>query len=124
MHFTFSSVLRDAQYQASVYNTIAVLALSATLRHREGQSQHAQVCGNHRLCASIDPPGAGIRFAARAFDLRDDHALVAGQQTESFVLATPHLSMTPANFNAAALEGLLQKLRSFDPGDIAMYRAE
>jgi hypothetical protein len=100
------------------------LALSATLRHREGQSEHAQVCGNHRQCASIDRLGARIRLAARAFDLRDHHALVAGEQTEGLVLATPHLSMTPADFDAAALEGLLQKLRSFDPGDIAMYRAE
>lgn len=62
--------------------------------------------------ASALPPGA--------FDPRDFQEAVAGERTEVLVLATPHLSMTPADFDAAALEGLLQKLQSFDPDVIAI----
>lgn len=65
--------------------------------------------------------GAQASALARgAFDPRDYHQEVAGERTEVLVLATPHLSMTPAEFDAAALEGLLQRLRSFHPDVIAI----
>lgn len=55
-----------------------------------------------------------------AFDPRDLHSQVAGERTEVLVLATPHLSQTPAGFDPAVLTDLLQKLESFAPDVVAI----
>lgn len=54
-----------------------------------------------------------------AFDPRDYHEDVAGERTQILVLATPHLARAPNGFDPAALEGLLQKLQTFDPDVVA-----
>lgn len=64
--------------------------------------------------------GAQAALSREAFDPREYHEEVAGERTQVLVLATPHLSMTPAEFNATALEGLLQELQSYHPDVIAI----
>ncbi len=58
--------------------------------------------------------------AIRAFDPRDLQPLVYGEKTEVLVLASPHLSNTPEDFDAAVLEPLLERLAAFHPDLIAI----
>lgn len=71
------------------------------------------------ICFSAGAPSS-LALPQGAFDPRDYHHEVAGERTEVMVLATPHLSLTPADFDPSSLEGLLEKLQSFAPDVVAI----
>ena len=54
------------------------------------------------------------------FDPREYRGKVHGQLTQVLVIGTPHLSGTPADFDATVLEPLLDRLAAFDPDVIAI----
>lgn len=54
------------------------------------------------------------------FDPREYQARVHGQLTQVLVLGTPHLSGSPADFDPAVLEPLLDRLAAFAPDVIAI----
>ncbi len=56
----------------------------------------------------------------RPFDPREYQARHVGQPTQILVIATPHLSGTPENFDPVVLEPLLQRLEAFHPDAIAI----
>lgn len=58
--------------------------------------------------------------AQRAFDPRDYQTRHVGEPTQVLVLATPHLSATPEDFDPAVLEPLLARLAAFRPDAIAI----
>jgi hypothetical protein len=58
--------------------------------------------------------------AAQTFDPRSYQGRAAGQPTQILVLATPHLSGTPDDFDPAVLEPLLERLAAFRPDVITI----
>src|SRR5262245_57144782 len=56
----------------------------------------------------------------RPFDPREYQGRHVGQPTQVLVIATPHLSATPENFDPAVLEPLLQRLQAFHPDAVAI----
>lgn len=58
--------------------------------------------------------------AQRPFDPRAYQSRHVGEATQVLVLATPHLSATPENFDPAVLEPLLARLAAFRPDAIAI----
>ena len=68
------------------------------------------------LVLAIAAPAA----AERGFDPRTYQARHVGQPTQILVLATPHLSGAPDNFDPAVLEPLLARLAAFHPDVIAI----
>lgn len=56
----------------------------------------------------------------RAFDPRDYQQHVAGERTAVLVLATPHLSAAPRDFDPKSLGALLKRLQAFSPDVIAI----
>jgi hypothetical protein len=63
---------------------------------------------------------AATTFTHQAFDPRSDHGQSNGHPTQVLVLATPHLSGTPEDWDAATLEPLLAKLEAYRPDAIAI----
>lgn len=56
----------------------------------------------------------------RPFDPREYQERHVGEATQILVIATPHLSGTPENFDPAVLEPVLQRLAAFRPDAIAI----
>jgi hypothetical protein len=63
---------------------------------------------------------AATSYAREAFDPRSYHDQSNGRPTQVLVLATPHLSGTPEDWDAASLEPLLAKLEAYRPDAIAI----
>lgn len=72
------------------------------------------------LTATACVLAAPIAAQAQTFDPRAYQERVVGEPTQVLVLATPHLSGTPENFDPDILEPLLQRLAAFDPDIIAI----
>lgn len=68
----------------------------------------------------LSAPLAPAQAQPRAFDPRTYHGRHVGEATQVLVLASPHLSGTPENWDPAALAPLLERLRAFNPDAIAI----
>ncbi len=68
------------------------------------------------MLAAVAPAAA----QNRPFDPREYQGRHVGEPTQILVIATPHLSGTPDNFDPAVLEPLLQRLEAFRPDAIAI----
>ncbi|WP_395646042.1 DUF5694 domain-containing protein [Terricaulis sp.] len=68
----------------------------------------------------LSAPWAPAQAQPRAFDPRSYHGRHVGEATQVLVLASPHLSGTPENWDPGALAPLLARLQAFQPDAIAI----